>query len=266
MSTFKIYKLIGSDKIKSISTYIDQFEAHIDIIYTDDTGLSVSESILSRIDSMVQAQLIGNKLAMVLYSDFAHLLQGKSISFPDSSLITPFICTDLSKEISINSDTPFDTAKQDKVMEEANLQKALSNSLLTLKPIAVAQHTQIEKVNENFLKTSTTNSEDKTPLQIYSSFSNYNTELQVIKSHQIGEFICEFMHDNKGILFYCSTCEEDKETLRISQSNKKDILNCHDLVELVQILRTIEHSDTLVAVIEHYLESAKNTELCINSL
>lgn len=253
----KIYKLVESGEINTIITYSTPSFSYLNINYKNGDAVTLKDSILSSINELLMTKLIGNKLALALYFDFADLIRGETLSFSIFPIITPYTCIDNSEELSLDchEDEQISFDSQQSTDDEA-LQKALSVSIESAPVlIEVAEHLTIETTNEHFFDAGIAKSQEKTPLQAYSSFSTFSSEFRIINSHKIADFICKFSNDTQGIMLTMVSPEGDKDSLRISESNKKEILGCHHLTDLANILKNIENGEDIAAIINLYAES-----------
>ncbi len=86
-----------------------------------------------------------------------------------------------------------------------------------------------------------------------------------INKHKISVIECTFTTDHKGISLTldCEGLDIDKEQLNISIQDKKDLLNCHNIEDLIPILGAIKRGEwmanTLKAFLEINEESIKHT-------
>jgi hypothetical protein len=302
----KIYKLTNSKYINKIFTHVTTISSslansHLRIHYLNkELGrdgiehIDNDELILKTIKDLLNSQLIDNKLASALYQDYPHLLDGKTLTVPETLFVSSYTCKDLSQFSSnMNKEeqvalvdkpmseskpvltpryqfftSPFmssraKVSKQEKKqlnetiiksLEQEEMKEAMSNSIQSADMLEVAQHLYTEEVNMNFLSAAVEKSLEKKSLKNFYK-SKFAKEIQCNDLHKISNYTCKFKYDDKGLLLIMSFIEGDNESLQISAKNKEDILDCHNLPALIKILYAIKHGPYLAELIEYYEES-----------
>ncbi len=124
----------------------------------------------------------------------------------------------------------------------------------------------IDEVNENFLENGKINSFHKNSFNQFFSPGTSNERLIVnamqnnvhkkyIDKHIISEVECTFTTYKKGILLTldCEALDIDKEQLFISYQDKKDLLNCKNMEDLISTLRTFRNGEWIANNLQPFI-------------
>lgn len=100
----KIYRLTNSKEIDIIVTYDDPINAYLKIVYANKQSILIKLTILETIEQLAKTNLIDKNLGRLLAKDFSQL-KDRTVTLPDSFLVTPFTCFNNVNEYSLSKNS-----------------------------------------------------------------------------------------------------------------------------------------------------------------
>ncbi|MBA2710534.1 MAG: hypothetical protein H0U57_08085 [Tatlockia sp.] len=144
---------------------------------------------------------------------------------------------------------------------------------LSIKPLSlidIAHKEYIDDVNESYFEIGKIKSYQKNSSNTFFASGtsderllvnamNNNVHKTIIDKHQISEIECTFSRDNKGILLTldCEGLDIDKEQLSISSQEKKNILGCQNVEELIATLVTLKNGKWIAENLKAFIPTGE---------
>lgn len=271
----KIYTLLNSETIDNITTYRIGLTTHMEINYkktktenTQPKEYSFMENTVSFFKSiygdsieqnrvvtehdigytvrdLLKEGLIDYDLAFSIKKEYLHLFADIDLFQYNSHIKTPYECTEIPSETAYKPTTNRYTRKQHII------QQSSETLILTEEEKKMIE----ESIEYDQLYPAVISAKEQKPNYTCSPISKYgfSTEVHTNNTHKIANFTCEFKYDDKlGLLLLISSDKTSEQTAQVSDKNRRDIFKCHQLSDLIGVLKPLNNTESIINTLERF--------------